>query len=828
MLATFWSIAQDVRFALRQIRRAPAFSISAVLTLALGIGANTGIFSLLNGFMRPLPVPHADRIVVLASEMPGDETGFRYRFSYQALNDYRAETSVFSDVFGFDTRIAGMTANGKTTQFVYHAVSGNFFSGLRLAPLVGRTFAPGEGEYTGGEAIVVLGYNFWQRRFGGDPGVVGTVVRLDGVPTRIVGIAPPGFYGLYQGADIEGYVPLGALRGRAAQTGRLFTDRTIRFLTVVARLQPGVSVATAQGAADVIAHRLQRQYPQEKDVSVRVLPEPMARPIPMRFLSDLLPLIQGSMLGLAGLVLLIACMNVANLLLVRATVRQREMAMRAALGSGRGRLVRLLLVESLLLAFAGTAAGLLLARWATGLFLGSLHVATDIPLNLDFHYDWRVFLYATAVAAATGALMGLVPALRASRAQVTALLHDGGHGGSAGAGRQRLRNGMVVAQVAGSLVLLIVAGLSVRTTQRAQVMDLGFDPSNVLTVRIDPHQIGYNAVRTTAFYDELDRRVRALPGVESAAMTFSVPMGYIQDGCLAAPEGLVTDADQPRSDVGCNTVTPDYFSLMRIPIVKGRGFTLNDNVDSRHVIIVNETLARRLWPGEDPVGKRVVVPRFEDGRVWEVVGVARDSKYLAVFETALPHLYFSMPQSPSFMRVLYLRSAAPPELLASLVQREIQALDPDVPIADLKTLNQVVQGGMGFVLFRIGTLQAGAMGLLGLLLAVVGVYGVVSYGATQRTREMGIRIALGADPASVRGLVLRQGAWLVSGGILSGLLIAAAVTRALSRFFFLVGSADLPTFFGVTALLSAIALVACYLPARRAMRVNPMIALRHE
>jgi predicted permease len=827
MIETLRSIGHDVRFALRQMRRAPAFAASAVLTLALGIGANTGIFSLLNGYMRPLPVPHADRIVVIAAEMPGDETGFRYRFSYPALNDYRTETNVFSDVFAFDTRIAGITAAGRTTQFVYHAVSGNLFSGLRLTPLLGRFFEPAEGEHSGGEATLVLGYQFWQRRFGGDPAIVGTTARLDGIPIRIIGVAPRGFHGLYQGADIEGYIPLGSMQGRAARSGRLFNDRTLRYLTVVARLQPGVALPAAQRAVDVIARRLQRQYPEEKDVTARVLPEPMARPIPMRFLSELLPLIQGSMLGLAALVLLIACMNVANLLLVRATVRQREMAMRAALGSGRVRLLRLLLAESLLLAAAGTIAGLVVARWATGLFLGRLNVSVDIPLNLDFHYDWRVFVYASAIAAVAGALMGLVPAIRASRAQVTALLHDGSHGGSSGASRQRLRSAMVVAQVAGSLVLLIVAGLCVRSTQRAQVMDLGFDPTNVLTVRIDPHQIGYDWPRTAAFYKELDRRVRALPGVESVAMAFSVPMGYIFDGCVAAPEGQVAATDEPRSNLGCNSVSPEYFSLMRIPILEGRGFTPQDLMDSMHVVIVNETLAKRLWPGQDPIGRRLVVPRFE-GRIWQVVGVARDSKYLAVFEGSLPHLYFPIDQSTSFMRVLHVKSTAPPETLAPLVQREIQALDPDVPIADLKTIPQIIEGGMGFVLFRVGTLQAGAMGVLGLLLAVVGVYGVVSYGASQRTRELGIRLALGADPAIVGGLVLRQGAGLVVAGILFGLVTAALVTRALSRIFFLVGTDDAPTFVAVTGLLSAIALIACYLPARRAMRVDPMIALRQE
>src|SRR4029450_6858611 len=315
------SLIQDVRFTLRQIRRAPAFAISAVLTLGLGIGANTGIFSLLNGYLPPLPAPTANRIVVIAAEMPGDETGFRYRFSFPALNDYRAETAVFSDVFAFDTRIAGMTAQGRTTRLVYHSVRGNFFTGLGLTPVVGRLIEPDEGEHPGGEPIVVLGYNFWQRRFGGDVSVIGTIVRLDGVPVRIVGVAPPGFYGLYQGADIEGYVPFGTFRGRTISTQRLFGDRTVRYLTLVARLQHGVTLASAQQAVEVIARRLQREYPDERDITARVLPETMARPIPMRFLSEIIPKIQISLLGLAGLVLLIACMNVANLLLVRATVR---------------------------------------------------------------------------------------------------------------------------------------------------------------------------------------------------------------------------------------------------------------------------------------------------------------------------------------------------------------------------------------------------------------------------------------------------------------------------------------------------------------------------
>jgi predicted permease len=422
--------------------------------------------------------------------------------------------------------------------------------------------------------------------------------------------------------------------------------------------------------------------------------------------------------------------------------------------------------------------------------------------------------------------MGIVPALRASRADVRALLHDGGHG-SAGAGRQRLRSAMVVAQVAGSLVLLIVAGLCMRSLQRAQFVDLGFTPANIMTARLDPHQIGYDEPKAIAFYEELERRLAALPGVDSVSMSFSVPTGYILDGAPVAREGDVLDTEEPRSNVTCNTVTPAFFETLKMPIVRGRGFTAHDTGTSTRVIIVNETLARQMWPGEDPIGKRLVVPRW-DGRLWEVVGVARDSKYIAVFEGPLPHMYFSMEQSPFYMRVVYVRSAAPPESLKMLVEREIHALDADMPIADARPLREIVEGGVGFVLFHIGSVQAGAMGVLGLVLAVVGVYGVVSYGASLRMREMGIRVALGASPAAVRGLVLRQGSVLVIIGIVCGLVLAAAVTRGLSTIFVLVGALDVTTFATVTILLSAIALVACYLPARRAMRVDPMVALRHE
>jgi putative ABC transport system permease protein len=822
----FWSIAEDVRYALRQIRRAPAFAIAAVTTLALGIGANTGVYSLISGYTRPLPVPDADRIVIIAGELPGDDTGFSFGISYPALRDYREARGVFDEVFAFDTRGGGLTANARTTSFVYQGVSGNYFTGLQLAPHLGRVFAPGEGEFVGGEALIVLGYSFWQRRFGGDPSVIGTVIRVDGVPTRVIGVTPEGFHGLYHGLAVEGYVPLGFISYREKVERERFTDRSKRYLRVAARLAPGVSVASAQAAIDVVSERLRRTYPQEKGFKARVIPEPLARPLPIRFLERLIPLAKGSMLGLAGLVLLIACMNVANLLLVRGAVRQREMAMRAALGSGRWRLVRLLLTESLLISLAGTVAGLPLARWAMGWFARSISIASDIPLNVEFDYDWRVFTYAAAIGAATGILMGLAPALRAARAKVSALLHDGGYG-SAGAGRQRLRSAMVVAQVAGSLVLLIVAGLCIRSVQRAQTVDLGFEPRGVLTVRLDPHQLGYDEPRAWAFYDELERRLSSLPGVASVSTSFGAPMGYFIGADPVVREGATVAADEPRPMYFSNAVGPSYFETLRIPIVQGRAFTRHDTLDTTRVAIVNETLARRMFPGEDPIGKRVIVPRPE-GRIWEIVGVARDSKYLAVFEGPLPHIYFPIVQDPFFMRIVSIRATAPLAALTPLVEREIHALDRDMPLADFVPLEQVVKTGLTYLMFRIGTIQSGAMGLLGLLLSVVGVYGVVSYGASLRTREMGIRVALGAEPKDVRGLVLRQGATLVFAGVACGLGLATMVTRAMSRLFVFVDTIDVPAFAAVTALLGTIALVACYLPARRAMRVDPMIALRHE
>ena len=822
------ALTQEFRFGLRQLRKNPGFTALVALTVALGIGANTSVFSMINGFLRPLPVRAPDQVVVLAAQTNGDDTGLRYRFSFATLKNLR-QADRFSDVFAFNVLLGGWAAEGQPRQFLHSAVTGNYFSALGLKPVVGRFFVPGEGEQPGIDNLVVLGYRFWQKSFAGDRSVVGKQIRLDGRPTRIIGVAPESFHGTYAGAEMDGYVPLNQITATDAPADlNFFTDRERRPLTVMGRLKSGVTIREAQSAMDVLAQRLEREYPAtDRGIRVRVVPETFARPLPLGFVADLIPFVRRLAFILGALVLALACMNVANLLLVRATVREREMALRAALGSGRAQLVRQMLVESFLLAAIGAAAGLVLGKWGSDLSRHAIDAATDLPLAIEFTFDWRVFAYALAAAVFTGLLIGTWPALRASRTDAGIVLHDGSRGQSGGLAGRRVRNFLVMGQVAGSLVLLIVAGLFVRALQGAQRMNLGFDPDHVLNVRLWPHWAGYDRQRAHDFYRDLLQRVKSAPGVQSASVAFAVPMGYIFGGTLVYPEGRpVIPGEQPPS-IGFNSVDPGYFETMRIPILRGRSFDARDTEKAPGVAIVNQTMANRFWPGENPIGKRfhTLTP---NSPLVEVVGVARDSKHLAVFEGPLPYFYAPSEQNPGFWRVLQVRSSMPAESLTRLVEQEIHALDPEMPITEVQTMRQALGTAGGFMLFRIGAMQAGAMGGLGLLLAIIGVYGVVSYGASQRTREIGIRMALGARPYDVLLMIFRQGVMLVSGGVVAGLVVSAVLTRVMSRFVPLTSSTDLVTFAAVTALLGIIALWACYLPARSAMRVDPIAALRHE
>ena len=819
-MATLW---QDVRYAFRMLAKSPMLTVIVILTLALGIGANTAIFGLVNGIvLRPLPVKSPEQLMVLAGQVKGDTLGI-FTLSYGQLGDFRKQADAFSDVFASQVNLGGLSYAGKANQFVYGYVTGNYFSGLGVQPALGRLFLPAEGEEGGRDPFIVLGYDFWQKKFGGDPGVVGKQALIDGQEATIIGVTPKGFQGTQFALNLDGYVPLNMLPAKDAAA--FWGDRAARSLIVLARLKPGVSLQQAQSSMNVVTARLADQYPAtDKGISVRVVPERLARPQP--FPNNIVPFIAGIFLVLAGLVLLLACMNVANILLVRATMRQREMAIRAAMGASRGRLIRQMLTESIMLSLFGGVGGLLLGVWASTA-VGSLLPSGRIPIRLDFGFDWRVFAYAMVAALFTGAIVGLWPAVRAGRADVNSVLQSGGRSDTAGAGRHRLRSVLVVAQVAGSLVLLIVAGLFVRSLMRAQHAYLGFDADHVLNLALDPREVGYDDARTNTFYHDLEARVRALPGVQSASLAFSVPMGNVQDGSSIYIEGQPPTPGQPPPMVIYNHVDEPYFDTMRIPLLRGRVFQESDNDKAPLVAVVNQTMAQQFWPNQDAMGKRFSL-KSATGPLVEIVGIATDGKYVFIGWDKKPYFFVPLAQSFSAYRTLQVRSSLPPESMIAQMQNEVRALDPNMPVTDVQTMRQSLSGGNGFFIFQIGAILAAAMGLLGLALAVVGVYGVVSFAASQRTHEIGIRMALGAGRRDILRLVLQQGLALVIVGVLSGTVLAWALTRSMATILVGVSPTDALTYGTATLLLAAVGFWACYAPARRAMQLDPMIALRYE
>ncbi len=824
---------QDLRYGLRMLAKTPGLTAILALTLALGIGVNTAIFSVLNGWLlRPLPVRAPEQIMVLASQQK--ERGSDSKFSFTDLVDLRKQSgAAFSDLLAYQTAVGGLTINNRSSLFAFADVSGNYFSALGVKPLLGRLFLPGEGEQPRGETTVVLGYAYWQRNFGGDPAIVGKQVLVDGMPATILGVTPPEFHGTFFAFDLDGYLPLSATSLEQKSSGEMsgfWTDRRNRSLTVLGRLKAGITVPEAQASIDVVAERLAAQYPEaDKGVTVRVIPERMARPAP--FVASFVPVIAGLFLALAALVLLLASMNVANIFLARANARQREIAIRASLGAGRGRLIRQMLTESLLLALLGTVAGVLIGQWAvsgSGSILNS--VTSDSAghaFRIDTSFDWKVFSFTLAVALLTGIVVGLWPAFRAGRADLNRVLNAGGRNDSGGGGRQGFRGVLVVAQVAGSLMLLIVAGLFVRSLHRAENTSLGFDPVHVLNMMIDPHQVGYDEARVKAFYRELERRARALPGVQSVSLSYTAPMGYPSHGGPIFVETHPLPAGRQPPVIAFNSIDPAFFNTLRVPLLQGRLFTDSDSETARAVAIVNQTMARKLWPNENPIGKRFSF-QSAAGPFVEVVGVAGDGQYFFVSQELQPYFYLPLEQNYSSFRSLLIRSYGPPELLMTPIQDELRKLAPDVPIFDLRTSEQMVHGIEGFLLFRLAASLASIMGALGLVLAVMGVYGIVSFAVSGRTQEIGIRMALGAEARDILTLVGRQGLRLVIAGLGVGLLAAAALTRAMARLLVGISATDPLTYAMVVVMLSAVALAACWIPARRALRVDPMVALRYE
>ncbi|MGH9713637.1 MAG: ADOP family duplicated permease [Candidatus Acidiferrales bacterium] len=823
----FEGILQDVRYALRMLRKSPGFTAVAVLTLALGIGANTAIFSMVDGLVfRPLPVERPGEVVFLTSARRGSGPG--KAFSYPDFADIQKQTAdIFSDVSAMGMfAMDGLSVDGNSQSMWPAYVTGNFFRLVGIKPALGRFILPSEGKVAGADPVLVLSYAYWKARFNDDPAIIGKKATVNGHPVTIVGVAPEGFHGLSSLMDFQGYMPLGmAATLKDAPANFLAARENAQLFGVVARLRPGVNLAEAQAALNVVAQRLSQQYAAtDAKMSLHALHLGPTGLVLEPTNPEILSLVSALFLILAGSVLVLACMNIANLFLARAVAREREMAVRAALGATRARLVRHLFTESVVLALFGCAAGIILGLGGSRTF-GSIPLHTSLPIVFDFHFDWRVFAYALGAATLTGVLVGIMPALRAARVDVNEILHEGGRTSTARGGR--FRSALVATQVGGSLMLLIIAGLFVRSLEKVQHTNLGFDPNHVFNLTIDPHEAGYDEAQAREFFRTLLDRARSLPGVQSASVASDVPM---ETGGGSVAKLKIDGYQPPKGEnliAGYNAVSSGYFEAMRIPLLRGREIQDSDAQNSQRVAIIDQTMANRFWHGEDPIGRRF---RTSDdpGHPIEVVGIARNAVELGIFEPDAPFFYVPLFQQYSPTVTLQARSTAAPQLMLDEMTGLVRSLEPSMPVFDVQPMTIALDTLNGFLMFQFAAVLAACLGILGLILAVVGVYGVISYAASQRTHEIGIRIALGAQRMDILQMVLRQGFVIVAVGVVVGILAAAGIARLVGSFLSGVSPLDPLTYLSASLLLAGIALFASYVPARRSMKVDPMVALRYE
>jgi predicted permease len=810
---------QDIRYSLRMVAKAPGFAAIAILTLALGIGANTTIFSWINSaLLNPVPgLSNPGEVVSLTLNKPGDKP---FGFTYPDIEAMRDGQQSFTGIAACSFATISLTGKGKPERVWGMVASANYFDVLGVQPILGRGFLPAEDEKPGGAPVAVISYRLWQTHFGANPDIVGQHIEINKYPFTIVGVTPPVFQSSQTGVRTDIWVPM-MMEAQVNPLGDLLHDHHYFWLFAFGRLKPGIVLEQAQQEMTLRLKPEAKNYPEEHKGHDNVTVYPLWRnPFGLNFfLATLLPIL----MSIAGVVLLLACANVANLMLVRSMARRREIAIRMSLGAGRWRLVRQLLVESLVLALAGGAVALLITTWTAGALMKFMPVTQDIPLALNVGADRTVLLATLGISVLTAVIFGILPALRSSGLAPVAVLKEDTGSASGGLRKARLASGLVVAQISLSLLLLVCAGLFIRSFLSAQQINPGFNPHNVLIASYDLFTAGYSDAKGAEFDRQLVPKLATLPGIESVALTTRVPLGLGGGSTSVKPEGYVSQANESMETEDA-VISPNFFRTMQIPILKGRDFTLEDTKNSARVVIVSEAFVNRYWPNEEAIGKQL----YSDlPKEWlTVVGVAQNSKVNWPNEKPTPFVYLPLYQVYASEMTVTARVAGDPLAFSKAVEKTFHDLNADLVVFDITTLelrDQFSSFGQ-----RVAGTFVGAFGLLALVLATVGIYGVTAYTTRQRTHEIGIRMALGAGKEDILRLVLGQGLRLTFIGVGLGLAAAFALTRYLSSLLVGVTSTDALTFSCVAILLCSAALLASFIPARRAMRVDPMIALRYE